>query len=351
MTARAALRPLFLLALAALASPAWADDVAYTYDVLGRLTREDYASGKSIVYSYDAAGNRTQVAYNGVNGAPAAVNDAKTINVNQTIAAFDPRSNDSDPDGDALTVTAAGPGHSGTVTINAGQTIKYVPTTHAPGTDIFPYTISDGHGDTATANITITLNNRPPTAFADAVATGFNTAKQVLPLANDSDPDGDSLSITQIVQGPSNGTALRNGTTQVTYTPNQNFTGSDTFTYKVTDGWNSSVGTVTVTVKPQNTAPVAVDDAVNTHQPSPVSFSPVQNDTDPDDDPISIDTVTSQPANGQVGIDSATTMTYAPNAGFSGTDSFTYTAKDDHGHVSNRATVTITVLPTFGGGP
>src|SRR5882672_8302511 len=151
-----------LVVLGVLCTAAIADDVAYTYDALGRLQRVDYANGSSTVYNYDAAGNRTSVSYGGQNAAPAAVNDSVSTNAKAALT-FDPRLNDTDPDNDPLTVTQTGtptaPGH-GTVAINSGQTITYTPNATFPvgaatGTDNFSYSISDGQGHSATASVTV----------------------------------------------------------------------------------------------------------------------------------------------------------------------------------------------------
>ncbi len=126
------------------ATAALADDVAYTYDALGRLIRVEYAGGSTIVYNYDAAGNRTSVVYNGTNGAPLANADNISTTLGRAVT-FDPRSNDSDPDNDALSIsqinnpTAAQ--HALSLTINSGQTLTYTPAAGFPtgnhGTDTF----------------------------------------------------------------------------------------------------------------------------------------------------------------------------------------------------------------------
>ncbi|MCH6576533.1 MAG: cadherin-like domain-containing protein, partial [Proteobacteria bacterium] len=171
-------------------------------------------------------------------------------------------SNDSDPEGDSLTVTAfdAVSAQGAAVTVNADGSYSYDPTgsatlqalaAGATTTDTFTYTVSDGNGgtDTATVTITVTGVNDAPVAVDDAVATAVDTAVIISVLANDTDPDtGDTLSITGVTQG-ANGTALDNGDGTVTYTPNLSFSGTDTFTYTADDGQGGSdTGTVTVYV-------------------------------------------------------------------------------------------------------
>ena len=161
--------------------------------------------------------------------------------------------NDSDPDGDALKVTAITAPSKGTATIQTDGTIKYVApsTLTAPTTTTFSYTISDGRGgtDTATVTVTLTVPNRAPVAVNDAVSVARGASKVINVLANDSDPDGNALTVS-IVTAPAKGSAVvtGNGTT-ITYTAPSNFTGTTSFTYKVSDGKGGTANaTVTVSV-------------------------------------------------------------------------------------------------------
>src|SRR5204863_1203653 len=114
-----------------------------------------------------------------------------------------------------------------------------------------------------------------------------------------------------------------NGT--VTYTPNTGFTGTDTFTYKASDGTNqSNLATVTIKV---NRAPVATNDNANTTRDTAVTISVLLNDTDPDEDPLMVTGLT-QPTLGTVVLNANGTLTYTPPAGFTGTTTFTYKADD-----------------------
>jgi hypothetical protein len=143
--------------------------------------------------------------------------------------------NDTDPDGDPLTVIAAGPAAHGTVTTD-GVTIAYAPNTDFFGADSLTYTISDGAGYTATAqvNITVTPIDDPPVAVDDAVSTAEDAALTLPVLANDSDPDGDPLTVT--AAGPAaHGTVTTDGVT-VAYAPNTDFFGADSFSYTISDG-------------------------------------------------------------------------------------------------------------------
>ena len=165
-------------------------------------------------------------------------------------------SNDSDVEGDSLTITAVIQGANGTVTTDAAS-VTYTPAENFNGSDSFSYTISDGNGGTATAqvDVTVTAVNDDPVAADDTAGTAEDTAVTVDVLSNDSDVEGDSLTITAVIQG-ANGTVTTDGAS-VTYTPNADYNGSDTFNCTVSDGnGGTATAIVTVTVNPVNDAPV-----------------------------------------------------------------------------------------------
>ena len=174
---------------------------------------------------------------NPINDAPIAQND--TAGTLEDIPVIIPvLNNDSDVDGDLLTVNSVTQGANGTITTN-GTTVTYTPKINFNGTDSFVYTISDGIlTDNATVYVTVGLVNDAPIAQNDTATTLENTPIIISVLHNDSDVDSDLLTINSITQG-SNGTVTTNGTT-ITYTPHLNFTGTDSFTYTISDGVNTS---------------------------------------------------------------------------------------------------------------
>src|SRR5205807_1576670 len=166
---------------------------------------------------------------------------------------------DTDVDGDALTVTGVTQGAHGAVAINADGTLTYTPGADFNGSDSFNYTVSDGHGGTATAPVTVTGNpgNDAPVARDDAAATDEDTAVTVNVLANDTDVDGDALTVTGVTQG-AHGAVVLNTDGTLTYAPGANFNGIDRFTYTVSDGHGgTATATVTVPVNPVNDPPTA----------------------------------------------------------------------------------------------
>ncbi|MEW8028376.1 MAG: retention module-containing protein, partial [Candidatus Thiodiazotropha sp.] len=285
------------------------------------------------------------VTVGGVNDAPIATDD--TVGTNEdTPITVDVLPNDNDPDGDALTVTAVTQGANGSVTIDpATGNPVYTPNPDFNGTDTFTYTIDDGNGGTDTATVTVTVGavNDAPTANNDAVGTNEDTPVTIDVLPNDSDPDGDALTVTAVTQGTNGSVAIDPVSGNPVYTPNPGFNGTDTFTYTIDDGnGGTATATVTVTVGAVNDAPVATDDTVGTNEDTPVTVDVLPNDSDPDSDPLTVTAVT-QGTNGSVTIDPVSgNPVYTPNADFNGTDTFTYTIDDGNGG-TDTATVTVTV--------
>jgi len=177
--------------------------------------------------------------------------------------------------------------------------------------------------------------NRPPVARDDAAVTDENAPVGITILGNDSDPDGDPLTITAVTQGVNGGTAAINGVT-VTYTPPLNWSGTDTFTYSISDGpGGTATATVTVTVRPINHPPTVTLGADQTSGPLPLAVSFTATATDPDGDPLTYawnfgDGAT-KPAGG------ATESHTYQNTG-----SFTATVTVSDGTVTAQATLTIT---------
>ncbi len=172
-----------------------------------------------------------------VNTPPVAVADlAKTLP--NTSVEIDVLANDTDADGDELTVVSIveEPG-SGTATIiDDGQKIRYRPPGSFTGTTSFRYAIADpqGGGDTTTVVVEV---NTPPVAGDDEATTAIDTPVEIDVLANDTDGNGDPLTIAAIVEAPDNGTAqIIDDGQRIRYTPDDGFTGTDTFDYAITDG-------------------------------------------------------------------------------------------------------------------
>jgi len=278
---------------------------------------------------------------NYTNHFPIAQNDSASVADGSSVT-IPVLQNDSDPDGDALAISAVTQPAHGSATI-AGTTIVYTPGLNFIGTDTFRYTIGDGKGGVASANVAITVSgapNRAPQAVPDNVNTTFGQRVTINVLTNDSDPDGNTLTIASVTQ-PASGSVAINGTTLV-FTPAPGFSGTARFTYTIDDGHGgTSSAAVTVFVAAQpNRPPVAANDAATTAFATPVTIAVLANDSDPDGNPLSISAVTA-PAHGTATI-SGTTIVYTPVAGYSGVDTFNYTISDGRGG-SATASVTVTI--------
>ena len=283
------------------------------------------------------------ITVNPVNDPPVVVADTPSSNEDQTIT-ITPLVNDSDVDGDTLSISAfTQPAAGGTVT-QSGGTLTFVPTPNFNGTATFGYTVSDGNGGstTGTVTVTVTATNDAPVAVTDAAsAVEDGGAIIVQVLANDTDAEGDSLTVASVTQPPNGSTAIVGLT--VSYTPDSNVSGSDSFTYVVSDGNGGlDTGTVNITIAGVNDAPIAIADTAQTNEDAAVTIPVLANDSDPDGDTLTI-TAAGNGANGTTAI-AAGTIVYTPNPNFAGADGFTYTITDPSG-----ATDTALVLVTITG--
>lgn len=260
--------------------------------------------------------------------------------------------NDIDPDGDPLTATLLTPPTAGSVVLNSNGTFVYTPPSSAfAGTVTFEYQAFDGTDISTSPGIvtfTVVATNSAPVAVDDSFGSAYAGANV---LANDSDPDGDTLTAT-LVSGTANGELSLGSDGSVQYTPNEGFFGSDSFTYTASDGsLDSGVATATLLVpEPVNEGPIAEDDDFGADY---AGANVLDNDTDPNGDTLSAILV-SQPTNGQVTLNPDGTFEYTPELAYTGPDSFTYRATDgelasDIATVSLIAQLPSTNLPPVGG--
>jgi hypothetical protein len=249
-------------------------------------------------------------------------------------------------DGQNVTFSVTNNPSYGSVSIS-GNVGTYTPNQDWNGTDQFNFQVEDASArrilNSATATIVVNSVNDAP--VADDVTASMDENKvsgryqPVTISLNGSDVDGDNLTYS-IIDNPSYGSLQADGSATVIYTPNQDYNGEDTFTYKVNDGTvDSDAGTVTVTINAVNDVPTVEDVAVSTNED--VVLTVTLQGTDIENDAITF-SIVQDVSNGTSAISSDGVVTYTPNADWSGSDTFTYKGNDgtDDGNV---ATVTITV--------
>jgi hypothetical protein len=238
----------------------------------------------------------------------------------------------------------------GTVTPNGDGTVTYAQDGSAATSDSFQYTIQDVDGVVSNvATVTIAISVSPPTALPDTATVANGGSVSIDVAANDFAQSGklDLTSVT-IAQKPAHGTATPNGDGTVTYVHDGSATTSDAFQYTIKDsnGNVSNLATVgiTITPAPANQPPVANDDTATVATGGNVVINVAANDTAPGGqlDPTSV-AITQQPAHGVATSDANGSVTYIQDGTAATSDAFRYTIKDNHGTVSNEATVTITI--------
>ena len=280
--------------------------------------------------------------------------------------------NDSDPDpGDTLLLlgfdSASANGgvvtrlDNGTPGDASDDDLLYTPAQDFNGVDSYGYDVSDGVYTTS-AIVTVTVNpiDDPPVAVDDPDFTPIDTPVTTDVLANDSDPDGDTVLLQTfdpvstagaVVSRDDGGTPDDTSDDRLIYTPPQSFEGVDSYTYTVSDGVLIDSATVTMTVA-DNLPPLAVDDLETTAINTAVTTDVLANDSEPEGDPLfldSFDAVSTQ--GGTVSRDDGGTpgstgddqLVYTPPTDFVGVDTCGYTVADDKGGFAS-ATVTVNVL-------
>lgn len=214
-------------------------------------------------------------------------------------------------------------------------TINYIPN-DTTGTDYLFYEVCDDYGNCDTTIVTIVIMplgmNLPPNAHNDQIITNLSTAVTIPILNNDTDPNGDALTVTDILGGPFSGTVNINADGTATYTPDPSPEAfCDVFSYIICDpGGLCDTALVTVAVGTEdclNNPPVAITDVSFTLENDPVHINVLSNDSDPDGDVLHVEFVT-VPTNGTTSINADNTITYHPNEDFVGTDFFAYVLCD-----------------------
>ncbi|MBE4213817.1 tandem-95 repeat protein [Vibrio parahaemolyticus] len=217
----------------------------------------------------------------------------------------------------------------------------FTPTADWNGSEALTFTATDPSGESVSQTVNFTV---APVAdiVADKATVVEDTSTIIKVLGNDTFEGTDKVVSLDTNNGPANGTVSVNPDGSVTYTPNDNYHGADSFTYIVTSGGVSESTTVSVDVTPVNDAPVAKDDTAITDEDTPVTIDVLPNDTDVDGDKLSIQSATVPEAQGKVEIVDGK-LVFTPAENFNGHAEITYTVTD--GELTDEAKVTVTVNP------
>jgi len=228
-----------------------------------------------------------------------------------------------------------------------GNNLTYTPDPNYNGWDSFVFKATDesGNAEAALVSITIIPQNDPPEARGDAALMSTEDANVVIPvLANDTHPDGDSLSIIYVSDPDPNGSAVNNGDGTISYTPEEGYYGPVYFAYTIADEDSTAQTDTAVVTVEVHCPPIAVDDSYNTLKNVMLRATGVlDNDVDYDGDELSISEWDFTSAeNGMVRYVGEGTFLYMPNRDYTGSDAFTYTITDPVGN-EDTASVTISV--------
>ncbi len=355
-------------------------DGSFSYDPTGSAAIQALDAGDiaadtfTYTISDGAMGDTATVTINltGLNDTPSASDDGPYNATEDTSlvvnAASGVLANDTDADADDffgnLTAVLNTTTSNGTLTLNADGSFSYMPNANYNGPDSFTYFANDGtvNSNSATVTINVASDNDAP-VITEGATIGVTMSEDGSPTAfaltlNATDADGDTL--TWSISSPATrGTASTSGTGNskaIDYVPNANYNGLDSFEVQVADG-NGGFDTITVnvTINPVNDPPVANDDtglwATNEDTVLNVSAAGVlANDTDPENDPLTVSTADTTSAMGAaVTVNADGSFSYDPtgasavqalDAGDSDSDTFSYTASDGNGG-TDTATVTI----------
>ncbi|MGI3095263.1 tandem-95 repeat protein [Vibrio diabolicus] len=303
---------------------------------------ENFNGGAEITYTVTDGSLNDQAT---VNVTVNAVNDTPVVEssiADQTLAEdFTPYTIDlntafSDVDGD-LTFSVSGNSNVNVSIENGIATIS--PTADWNGSETLTFTATDPSGESVSQTVDFTV--APVVDIeADSADVVEDTPTIINVLGNDTFENTDKVVSLDAENGPKNGTVIVNSDGTVTYTPDDNYVGKDTFTYIVTSGGVSESTTVEVNVTPVNDAPVAKDDTAMTDEDTPVTIDVLPNDTDVDGDKLSIQSASVLEAQGKVEIVEGK-LVFTPAENFNGDAEITYTITD--GSLTDQATVNVTV--------
>ncbi|EPN1946319.1 tandem-95 repeat protein [Vibrio parahaemolyticus] len=286
------------------------------------------------------ANDRDSLVVNRVNDAPTVENAIADQVLSEDFDAYTIDLNEVFKDSDSSLEFSVSGNNSIQISIVSGVA-TITPTTDWNGKETITFTAKDPSGESVSQTVDFTV--APVVDIeADSADVVEDTPTIINVLGNDTFESTDKVVSLDANNGPKNGTVIVNNDGTVTYTPDDNYVGKDTFTYIVTSGGVSESTTVEVNVTPVNDAPVAKDDIATTQEDTAVTIDVLPNDTDVDGDKLSIQSASVPEAQGKVEIVEGK-LVFTPAENFNGDAEITYTVTD--GQLTDEAKVTVTVNP------
>lgn len=293
----------------------------------------------------DADGQSTGTVSVTVDGAPIAVDDAIQIEIGGSVT-FDPLANDTDPEGSLLAIESVSKPVHGKTSIKPDGTVSYRAGSADATEDSFTYTIRDAIGNSSTGTVrVIRIAKAAETIHAsdDEFLVLEDSAGNTLDLlGNDSVPDGSAVALT-ITSSPSFGTLVVDAMQLVTYIPDPEYSGADSFAYRISGPTGASDAAVSVTVQVQNDLPIAAADSAITDEDVPVVIDVLANDSDIDGDDLVVESVVDGLL-GKATVSENQSVIYTPNPDVSGTDLVSYVVSDGFGGTAMMS-MSITINP------
>jgi hypothetical protein len=281
--------------------------------------------------AYDSNTATVSITISPANIAPVAASQSVSTDEDKPLAI---RQSATDANSDPLTYRILSQPSMGKLSGTAPN-LTYTPNAHTNGSDSFTFRANDGKADSniATVSITVVPVNDAPTAVAQITSTLEDSPVGI--LLSVSDRDGDTLSY-RIVSNPAKG-SISGTAPNLTYKPNANASGSDSFSFLANDGKaDSNTATITITINPVNDAPVATAQVISATAGTPKGI--VLSASDVDGDPLTF-SIVGGPTKGSIS-GNPPNLTYTPNASASGSDSISFRVSDGKVN-SNTATISI----------
>lgn len=336
----------------------FAGGFTYTATTLGAEGKQSDTFNYSIKDNSTNAISASEVTINYVEGSQGAISLASDVYITPLNTQLTGNVLDNDThsvSGVTLTITGNTEPSHGSLSIGSNGSFTYTPNNNFNGEDFFTYTVEDSRGGSKTSpQVIITVGSGEPIATADQYETSLNTNLEGNVLTNDSHTQqGIDFSVnTGTIVGPSNGTLNISTNGSFTYTPNNNFSGQDSFTYTIVDDNNKSASAAVV-IDVLSGSPTATNDSFIVPHNTAITKNVLSNDLPASSESTisvfgdAVDPTNNGPFKGTIlngDISNEGVFTYTPNTGESGQDTFKYVVRDSDQNTTDIGTVTLTIL-------